>query len=127
MKLDGSDKENSFHKPDTMFYSGNAQRQGGIGILLSANAKISVMEYKLISERIITLHLFSKFRKISIVHCYAPTEPYDNADQESFNQHLDSTLANIPKGDIVISNGQHECKSREKQYRSRKNNGNSRL
>uniref|UniRef100_A0A8D9ADY8 Craniofacial development protein 2 n=1 Tax=Cacopsylla melanoneura TaxID=428564 RepID=A0A8D9ADY8_9HEMI len=99
---------------NTLLYSGNedenAPLYAGVGILLSRAAKRALLDWKPISDRIITARLNSKVRKISIVVCYGPTEGADEAAKDRFYETLDDTLTKIKKQDIKILLGDVNAK-----------------
>ncbi|XP_073965211.1 uncharacterized protein [Choristoneura fumiferana] len=62
----------------TLLYSGQASKhEHGVGILLSKKASGSLLEWKPVSERIITARFRSRVRNVTIVQCYAPTNAAD--------------------------------------------------
>lgn len=77
---------------------------------MSNKAKKTLLEYKPISERIITARFNTKFRKMSIIQCYAPTDLADDDTKDSFYHQLNTVLSNIPKGDIKIIIGDLNAK-----------------
>jgi hypothetical protein len=46
----------------------------GVGILLSKRIRGALLDWNPVLERIITSGVKTKFRKMSVVHCYAPTD-----------------------------------------------------
>jgi hypothetical protein len=46
----------------------------GVGIPINKNIKGALLEWKSVSELIITAQMSTKFRKMTVVQCYAPTE-----------------------------------------------------
>ncbi|KAI8439007.1 hypothetical protein MSG28_011306 [Choristoneura fumiferana] len=94
----------------TLLYSGQASKhEHGVGILLSKKASGSLLEWKPVSERIITARFRSRVRNVTIVQCYAPTNAADLDVKEVFYNQLTSTLRGIRKGDIVICMGDYNA------------------
>jgi hypothetical protein len=61
-----------------LMYSGMLSEEdphvGGVGILFNKETKNASLEWNPVSERIITVRVKTKYRKMTIVQCYAPTE-----------------------------------------------------
>jgi hypothetical protein len=57
------------------------------------------------SERIITLRIKIKFRKMSVVQCYVPTDDAKIEEKEKFYSLLDRTVTNIHTSDIILMTG----------------------
>lgn len=100
MANSGSSQLSSGHHS---LYCGNSKhRSNGVGLLLSPMEKAALREFNLISERTITARFNSKFRKISIVQCYAPTEPdEDHVKYDCYNQ-LETDTNSLHATDIKI-------------------------
>lgn len=98
----------------TFLYSGKEDeddtREFGVGFLLSDEAKKSLLDWKPISDRIITARFNSKVRKITVVQCYSPTNDALEDDKELFYSALQGVLRNIKKQDIVIVMGDLNAK-----------------
>jgi len=66
-----------------LLYSGppneGYDHRNGVGIMLTKKANRNLTEWESINERILRAWCQSKFQKVSIIQCYAPT---NTADQE---------------------------------------------
>lgn len=82
-----------------------SKHQNGVGFLLSKEAQDALIEWKPHSDRIISIRLRSRARKISIIQCYAPTEVAEPDVKEEFYSSLTSVLSAIHRGDIMILMG----------------------
>lgn len=71
----------------------------GVGLLLSEEAKTTLIGYNPISSRIIT-----------VIHVYAPTSLSSEEDIEAFYNSTENALAKSPKKDIVILTGDWNAK-----------------
>ncbi|XP_070504068.1 craniofacial development protein 2-like [Chironomus tepperi] len=68
-----------------LLYSGKeTEHSGGVGILLSKTIRDSLLEWEPISHRIIRARIQTKYKKLTILQCYAPTEDKDLTVKEAF-------------------------------------------
>lgn len=82
----------------------------GVAIVLGKKIKNSLMEWEPISERLMRVRLNTKYRKTTLIQCYAPTEPSTLEEKEAFYALLDAALSKIPKGDLVMLMGDLNAK-----------------
>ena len=72
-----------------MLYSGcKEEHQRGVAIMMSGKAARYLKKWEPINERLITATFNSKFMKLTILQCYAPTNESSEADKEEFNEQL---------------------------------------
>ncbi|XP_037870985.1 uncharacterized protein LOC101740371 [Bombyx mori] len=92
----------------TFIYSGKDitdNHESGVGILMTTNAKSSLLDWHPVSDRIIMARFYSRVRNISVIQCYAPTNAASSVTKAKFYSHLQSTLQKIKRQDIVICMG----------------------
>ncbi|CAG4943626.1 unnamed protein product [Colias eurytheme] len=98
----------------TFLYSGKENEddvhENGVGLLLSDVAKKSLLDWKPISDRILTARFNTKVRKLTIVQCYAPTNLASEENKDDFYNALETTFKNIRRKDIVIVLGDLNAK-----------------
>lgn len=62
----------------TFLFSGatgeNTEYRNAVGLLITKHGKKGLMEWKLVSERILTPHFKTHIRNVTLIQCYAPTE-----------------------------------------------------
>jgi hypothetical protein len=61
-----------------------------------------------VSVRIITSSVKTKFRKMTVIQCYAPTYDAETEEKEQCYSLLDRTLTNIHRSDNP-NDGRYEC------------------
>jgi exonuclease III len=82
----------------------------GVGLLLSAKARKSLIGYNPISSRLISARFNATPFKITIIHAYAPTSASSEDEIEIFYDKIEKTLAQTAKKDIVIIAGDWNAK-----------------
>uniref|UniRef100_A0A8D8SCW7 Craniofacial development protein 2 n=1 Tax=Cacopsylla melanoneura TaxID=428564 RepID=A0A8D8SCW7_9HEMI len=94
-------------KEYSLIYSGPEENTGqrGTGFLINQTIKKSIMEYEAINDRICRLRLKGKFRNITIISAYAPTEVSNMNDKETFYEELDTVCNKVPKHDMLLVMG----------------------
>ena len=68
------------------------------------------MEWEPVSDRIITTRFWSKFQRVTLVQCYAPTNQADQQIKEDFYHQLQGVIDNVAKRDIVLVIGDMNAK-----------------
>ncbi|CAF2944575.1 unnamed protein product [Rotaria sp. Silwood2] len=92
-------------------YSGESNiHTKGVGILLSAKARKSLLCYNPIDSRIITARFKATPFNVTIVHVYAPTAEASEDDIESFYDSVENAIAEAPRKDIIIITGNWNAK-----------------
>lgn len=64
--------------------------------------KPKAREWEPINETILRARFQSKFQEVSIIQCYAPTNPADREVKEEFYEQIQSVLERTPDRDIPI-------------------------
>ncbi|XP_054259423.1 uncharacterized protein LOC128984157 [Macrosteles quadrilineatus] len=99
-------------KTYSVLYSGPERRTGlnGTGFILNAKTRKSLLAFEPVSDRICKLKLKGKFRNISVISAYAPTEDAGDDEKESFYDQLSNTCKKIAKYDMCILVGDFNAK-----------------
>lgn len=94
-----------------LLYSGHeSQSERGVGLLLTAKAKKSLLSWDPVSDRILTARLSASPRNVTMVQVYAPTNPSTDEVKAAFYDSLSHTLDLTPRGDVVILLGDMNAK-----------------
>jgi len=86
------------------------QRIGGVGIMLTKESRASLIDWKPISNRLMTARFRSGVRNITIINCYAPHEEKDENEKTHFYQQLNHVYDSSPRADIKIVIGDFNAK-----------------
>lgn len=104
------------HTPEgyAFYWSGMPNKddihQYGVGILVNAELKNAIIDYKCVNERIMTMRFKGRQRNVSIIQCYAPTEDSDVNNKDAFYDQLNATLLETPENDFKILMGDFNAK-----------------
>ena len=65
----------TLNRGQTVLYSvrGDNQHQDGVALMLNKEASKALLKWNLVTSRILTARFDSRFAKLSISQCYAPT------------------------------------------------------
>ncbi|XP_039297385.1 craniofacial development protein 2-like [Nilaparvata lugens] len=91
-------------KDFSVLYSGPEYRtgQGGVGFMIGKKLKSSILGFYPAGSRLCRIRIKGKFRNISIVSVYAPTEEGDENEKDSFYEALERECRMVPKHDMLI-------------------------
>lgn len=99
------------HKGNYIIHCGTRSGgESGVALMIDNNIKRSLIEWKPISDRIITARFKTKFKNITIIQCYAPTEVKDDDEKDAFYEQLNVVLEEIPRSDIKVMMGDFNAK-----------------
>ena len=95
-----------------ILYSGRADdhHSRGVGIITTREVHKSLLEWKPISERIIKARYNSKFAKLSVIVCYAPTEDAEDEEKDTFYDELQAAVDETPTHDVLLIMGDLNAK-----------------
>ena len=74
------------------------------------STKLSLLEWKPISERIIKARYNSAFAKLSVIVCYAPTEDAEDEEKDTFYDELQASVDETPSHDVLLIMGDLNAK-----------------
>ena len=93
-----------------VYYSGGNGSERGVVILLRDEAAASVIGYRAVNDRIMTVRLSGKPFNITLCQVYAPTSSYDDDKIECFYETLQDTIDLTPSQDILVIMGDFNAK-----------------
>ncbi|GFO27137.1 endonuclease-reverse transcriptase [Plakobranchus ocellatus] len=94
-----------------IIYSGKEKAgQSGVAIFLSKTTSKSIIGYKPVNDRILTVRLFGQAKNITLIQVYAPTSPASEEEIEEFYDILQKEVDNKDKRDILIISGDFNAK-----------------
>ena len=97
---------------NTIIYSGrkdNDHRQG-VAIMMSKAAKRSMIEWTPINERLMVARFKSRYTKLSVIQCYAPTNDAEEETKDTFYQQLQKAIDNVRSHDVLLVIGDLNAK-----------------
>ena len=93
-------------------YSGRSDNihRGGVAITMNKEASRALIEWKPVDERIMTARFNSKFAKLTLIQCYAPTNEADIETKTEFYEKLRTIFEDIHVHDVILVNGDFNAK-----------------
>ncbi|XP_071141829.1 craniofacial development protein 2-like [Mytilus edulis] len=90
---------------ETITYSGRKDNKHhqGVAIIMNKKAKGALIEWSIVDERIIFARFHSKYAKMTMIQCYAPTNDADDESKRTFYEKLQSITCKTPRHDILYS------------------------
>ncbi|CAM4843826.1 unnamed protein product [Rotaria magnacalcarata] len=82
----------------------------GVGVLLSAKTKKTLIGYNPISSRVITARFSATPFKLTVIHVYAPKSASSDDEIEIFYDSIEHALTQTAKMDIIIVTGDWDAK-----------------
>lgn len=104
------------HAGGKFIYSGQAKGgHGGVAIYLSKQIANTVLGYKPVNDRILSIRLQGKVKNIKIIQVYAPTSTAEEEEIEAFYTNLQGEIDESKKSDITIVMGDFNAKVGQRQ------------
>ena len=69
----------------------------GVALLIAKEKANTLMEWEPISDR-----FNSKYSKLTILQCYAPTNDADEEQKDEWYKQLQSTISKLPQHDVLL-------------------------
>ena len=74
------------------------RHERGVGLILSKDATQSLLEWEPVSERVIRARFNSRWRQVTVIQCYAPTNEASEETKENFYEELQAVLSRCQVG-----------------------------
>ena len=99
------------HDGSVILHSGHENTHThGVAILISKEKAKTLLEWEPVSERLIQVHLNSKYCKLTILQCYAPTNKAEEEVKEDWNEQLPMVVSKVPQHDALLLTGEMNAK-----------------
>ncbi len=94
-----------------ILYSGHKDtHKYGVALILSRETASTLMEWEPINERLLRARFNSKYCKLTILQCYAPTNEADMEEKEDWYDQLQSAISKVPQHDMLLVIGDMNAK-----------------
>jgi len=96
----------------TVLYLGRGgnQQQDGVALMLNKEASKALLEWNPVSSRILKARFDSRFVKLSIIQCYAPTNEAEEETQDLYYEWLQTVVDKVSKHDLLLVMGDVNAK-----------------
>ena len=106
--------ETKLETGETLLYSGKENEsdphEAGVALLLSKEANRSLLEWEPVSDRIIRARFESRFQKVTVIMCYAPTNAAEEEEKQQFYAQLQTVVDIVANRDMLIVMGDMNAK-----------------
>ena len=95
----------------TIIHSGkDEEHSSGVALILSKDAAKSLIEWEPISDRLIRARFDSKYCKLTIIQCYAPTNQAEDESKDEWYEQLQRAVSKVPHHDMLLIIGDMNAK-----------------
>lgn len=97
-------KEDSRLKSHTLLFSGKQDgcHEEGVGLMLSSRISKSLLEWSPINSRLLKARFNSKYTKLTVIVCYAPTNTSEEIKKDEFYEQLQTAVSEVPAHDMLL-------------------------
>ena len=115
MSIDKIWKDEIKHCGHTILYSGqNTNHVNGVAIIISKEVEKTLLQWQPVNDRLITARFDSKFCKLTLMQCYAPTNDADEELKNELYDQLQAVFDGVPQHDMVLITGDLNAKKKLK-------------
>lgn len=94
-----------------VLYSGHEDKHiHGVALIVSKEKAKTLVEWEPVSDRMIRARFMSKYCKLTIIQCYAPTNEAEIEDKDDWYEELQQTISKVPQHDMLLVMGDMNAK-----------------
>ena len=95
----------------TIIYSGRHNtHHWGVALIMKKQSASTLVEWEPINEMLIKARFNSKYCKLTIIQCYAPTNDSEDEVKEDWYEQLQAEVAKVPQHDMLLVMGDMNAK-----------------
>ena len=87
----------------TILFSGKENTHtSGVALIISRSTEKTLIEWEPVSDRIIRARFHSKYCKLTILQCYAPTKEAEDEVKDDWYEQLQYEVSRVPQHDMLL-------------------------
>ena len=95
----------------TILFSGKENTHAsGVALIISKSTKKTLIEWEPVSDRIIRARFHSKYCKLAILQCYAPTKEAEDEIKDDWYEQLQYEVSGVSQHDMLLIMGDINAK-----------------
>ena len=95
----------------TILFSGKENTHtSGVALIISRSTEKTLIEWEPVSDRIIRARFHSKYCKLTILQCYAPTNEVEDEVKDDWYEQLQYEVSRVPQHDMLLITGDINAK-----------------
>lgn len=104
MRYDGQEKERGNYSQATPYCILEDQTTNTEGVALRTSSRMEkiLLEWKPLGSRLLKARFNSRYTKLTVIVCYAPTEDTDEVDKDDFYKQLQAATEDVKLHDIML-------------------------
>ena len=95
----------------TILFSGKENTHAsGVALIISRSTEKTLIELEPVSDRVIRARFHSKYCKLTILQCYAPTNEAEDEVKDDWYEQLQYEVSRVPRHDMLLIMGDINAK-----------------